>query len=47
VRSEPAGVQDALIDLYCLAKTQKILGSFHSSFSEEAALPGGINPEVI
>jgi hypothetical protein len=46
-RSDPKGLQDALIDLYCLARTQKILGSFHSSFSEEAALLGMIPLEIV
>jgi hypothetical protein len=46
-RSDPKGIQDALIDLYCLSRTQRILGSFHSSFSEEAALLGMIPLEIV
>ncbi|MGL4519136.1 MAG: glycosyl transferase [Phocaeicola sp.] len=31
------GIQEAVIDLFSLARTKKIYGSFHSSFSEIAA----------
>lgn len=31
------GMQDALVELYCLSKTDRILGSYWSSFSEVAA----------
>ena len=40
-RREPTAICDALIDLYCLSKTKKIIGSYWSSFSEQAALLGG------
>lgn len=46
-RNEASGIKDALVDIYCLSRTRKIFGSFHSSFSEEAALLGGIRLEVI
>jgi len=36
-RDSEKGIQDALIDLYCLSNTKKILGSYYSSFSEVAA----------
>jgi hypothetical protein len=36
-RDTPKGVQDALIDLLCLSKTTKVIGSYYSSFSETAA----------
>lgn len=36
-RNSKEGIQDALIDLYCLAATNKIYGSYKSSFSEAAA----------
>jgi len=36
-RNDPESVKDALIDLYCLSKTSKIIGSFWISFSEVAA----------
>jgi hypothetical protein len=35
-RNNPVAVQDALIDLYCLAKCRKLIGSYDSSFSEMA-----------
>lgn len=36
-RDSLRGMQDALIDLYCLASTDKIIGSFYSSFTDIAA----------
>ena len=36
-RKSISGMQDALIDLYCLANAPKIFGSYWSSFSEIAA----------
>jgi len=36
-RNTPSGIQDSLVDLYCLSKTSRIVGSFYSSFSEVAA----------
>jgi len=36
-RQSVTGMQDAVVDLYCLSKTSKILGSYWSSFSETAA----------
>ncbi len=40
-RNEPAAIQDALVDLYCLSHTGRVLGSFGSSFSRVAARLGG------
>ncbi len=40
-RNDPAAIQDALVDLHCLARTRKVLGSFASSFSRLAARLGG------
>lgn len=34
------GIEDALVDLICLSKTEKIFGSYWSSFSETAAIMG-------
>lgn len=45
-RETTKGIQDALVDLYCLSKTTKIYGSFNSSFSSLAAKIGKI-PLVI
>lgn len=36
-RNTEEGIQDALVDMYCLSKTSKIFGSHYSSFSEVAA----------
>lgn len=36
-RDSVAGIQDAMVDLYCLASTRKIIGSFFSSFTDIAA----------
>lgn len=45
-RDRQEGIQDALVDLICLSKTSKIIGSYWSSFSEVAAEMGKI-PLVI
>lgn len=45
-RNSVAGMHDAMIDLFGLAKTDKILGSFWSSFTDVAAEMRGI-PKVI
>ena len=36
-RNSPTGIQDAVIDLFSLAQTEKILGSYYSSFTDIAA----------
>jgi hypothetical protein len=45
-RDNPIAVQDALIDLYCLAKCRKLLGSYESSFSEMACQIRGIEKYI-
>ncbi len=45
-RDSVPGMQDALLDLYCLAATRKIIGSYFSSFTDIAADIRGI-PKVI
>ena len=35
-REDPLAIQDAVIDLYCLAACRRIYGSYWSSFSESA-----------
>lgn len=40
------GMRDAVIDLWCLALTSRILGSYYSSFSEIAAELTGVPFEV-
>ncbi len=46
-RNSTEGIQDALIDMMCLSKTRKILGSYWSSFSETAASIGNIELIVV
>jgi hypothetical protein len=46
-RDSTKGIQDALIDLKCLSLTQKIIGSYWSSFSETAALMGHIDLLIV
>ena len=41
-RDSVAGMHDALLDLYCLAATRKLIGSYWSSFTDIAADMGGI-----
>ena len=40
------GMYDALLDLYCLSKCKKIIGSYYSSFTDTAAALGTI-PKLI
>ncbi len=46
-RRSTQGIQDALLDMYCLAATNKIFGSYWSSFSDIAARIKGIELEVM
>lgn len=46
-RNSTLGVQDALVDLYCLSETEKVLGSYFSSFSQIAAEISGIDEQTI
>jgi len=41
------GMQDALVDLYCLSSTKKILGSYWSSYSDIASRLNNIELEVL
>ncbi|MDO4262320.1 MAG: hypothetical protein Q4C82_09590 [Eubacteriales bacterium] len=45
-RDSVEGMHDALLDLYCLSATRKIIGSYFSSFTDIAADMRGI-PKVI
>ena len=36
-RNNPLAIQDALIDLYCLSMTRKLIGSYWSSFTDTAS----------
>ncbi|MBR1732288.1 MAG: hypothetical protein IJ729_00895 [Alloprevotella sp.] len=46
-RNSLAGMQEAVVDLWCLARTKKILGSYWSSFSGTAAEIGQIPLQII
>lgn len=46
-RDSPEGIQEALVELYALSRTQIILGSHYSSYSETAAEIGKIPYEKI
>lgn len=46
-RNSLEGIQDGILDMYTLAHTKKIYGSFQSSFSEMAAQIGNIPLEII
>ena len=46
-RNSEKGIQDALVDLLCLAATKKIIGSYYSSFSDVASYMGGIELKLI
>lgn len=45
-RNSISGIKDALIDLWCLSETNKIIGSYFSSFTDIAADLKGI-PKII
>lgn len=46
-RNSLQGMQDALVELYVLSKTKRILGSVKSSYSETAAQISGIPCELL
>ena len=46
-RNNQQAIEDALVDLYCLAHCRMILGSYFSSFSDVAASWGNIEKVVI
>jgi hypothetical protein len=46
-RSEPHECLEAMLDLYCLSRCSKIIGSYESSFSQVAAWWGGIPLEIV
>lgn len=46
-RNSIGGMQDALAELYILSRTNKILGSIQSSYSETAAQISGIHCELL
>ena len=46
-RNTKSGIQDAIVDLFCLSRTTKILGSFGSSYSQLAARLNQIPLDII
>jgi hypothetical protein len=46
-RNNPHAIQDALIDLYCLSRCRKLIGSYWSSFSRVAWRMNGIDKVII
>ncbi|MDP1670130.1 hypothetical protein [Phaeovulum sp.] len=46
-RAAREGIEGAVVDLYALAATQRVLGSFASTFSHAAGKLGGIPVEVM
>ncbi len=46
-RGSLEGIRDGIADMYTLARTEKIYGSFHSTFSTMAAQLGNIPLEVL
>ncbi len=46
-RNESKGVKDALIDMYCLSRTDSIIGSYWSSFSVAASQIGKVPLHIV
>lgn len=46
-RDSLEGIKDGIVDMYTLSRTQKIYGSFQSSFSDMAAQIGGVPLEIL
>ena len=46
-RNDPDAIKDAVIELTCLSRTTKLLGSYYSSFSETAAQLGNIELDIV
>ena len=46
-RNNEIGIKDALFEMFMLSKSQKIYGSYWSSFAENAASIGNISIETI
>lgn len=46
-RNSIRGIKDAVVDLFCLANTRKLIGSYNSTFSEMAARIGQIDLHII
>ncbi|MFR4128824.1 MAG: Nodulation protein Z (NodZ) [Roseburia inulinivorans] len=46
-RNSTIGIQDALVDMICLSKCRKIIGSYRSTFSLIPSIMGEINLEMV
>lgn len=46
-RDDPRAIRDAVVDLYCLANCQRLLGSYWSSFSDVAWEINGIEHVIV
>ena len=46
-RSTEKSAKDAFVDMLCLSKTKKIIGSYHSSFSDIAAILSGLEKKIV
>lgn len=46
-RNDPRAIQDAVIDLYCLAACRKLIGSYRSSYSDMAWKLRGIDKIIV
>lgn len=46
-RNSVRGMKDAVVDLCCLSRTEKIIGSYYSSFSDLAAELGNIDLTIL
>lgn len=46
-RDKAHAIRDALVDVYCLSRSHKIIGSYSSSFSQEASILGGAELQII
>jgi hypothetical protein len=46
-RSDPLAIEDAMIDLYCLSRCRKLIGSYWSSFSETAWQLGNLEKTIV
>lgn len=46
-RHDPEAIKDAVIDLYCLSKCRKLIGSYYSSFTDTAHQINGIEYTIV
>jgi len=46
-RNDPFGCREAVLDFYCLSRCTEIVGSCYSSFSEMAAMYGGVELRIM